>query len=233
MTKLFFFVLLFPVVVLCQTDYEKAEKLFRQEKYQLARPIFENYLKESPNNLKTLEYLGDIEGNSKSWDKTIFYYDKLKKLKPSEANYYYKYGGALGMKAKDGGAFVAIGLIGDMRRSFEKAIALNPKHIDARWALIEYYLQLPGFVGGSEKKAQRYANELLVISPVDGYLAKGHIDEYFEHLKSAERNYIKAVEVGGSKMTYERLAELYKYKLHLPEKAKSVLDEYVKKNQIK
>jgi hypothetical protein len=35
--------------------------------------------------------------------------------------------------------------------------------------------------GGSEKKAQRYADELIKLSPVDGYLSKAHIDEYFEH----------------------------------------------------
>ena len=53
------------------------------------------------NHLKSLEYLGDIEGANKSWDKAMTYYDKLRKLKPSEANYHYKYGGCLGMKAKE------------------------------------------------------------------------------------------------------------------------------------
>ena len=43
-------------------------------------------------------------------------------------------------------------MIGEVRDSFEKAIALNPKHIEARWALIELNLQLPGIVGGSESK---------------------------------------------------------------------------------
>jgi hypothetical protein len=47
---------------------------------------------------------------------------------------------------------------------FEKAISLNPKHIESCWALIELYIQLPGIVGGSESKAIKYSNELLRLS---------------------------------------------------------------------
>lgn len=231
MKKLLFIVLLLPTLLFSQTNYEKAEKLFAQEKYTLAKPIFETALKEFPNNIKTIEYLGDIAGHTKDWDKAIFYYQKLKTLKPNEANYYYKYGGALGMKAQTGGKWVAIRLVGDIRESFEKALQLNPNHIEARWALIEYYLQLPAFVGGSERKAQRYSNELFKISPVDGYLSKAHIDEYFKRYKNAEKNYIKAIEVGDSKVAYDKLAELYREKLNQPEKALQVLQNYQGKNK--
>jgi Tfp pilus assembly protein PilF len=231
MKKLFCIVFLMPVMLFSQSNYEKAEKLFEQEKYTLAKPIFENALKDSPNNIKTIEYLGDIASHTDDWDTAAEYYEKLKKLKPNEADYYFKYGGALGMRAQTGGKWVAIRLIGDIKESLEKAIQIDPNHIEARWAMIEYYLQLPGFIGGSEKKAQRYANELYAISPVDGYLAKAHIDEYFKRYKNAEKNYIKAIEVGGSKLTYERLAKLYKEKLYQPEKAIKVLENYQAKNK--
>ena len=218
-------------MIFSQTNYEKAEKLFVQEKYTLAKPIFETALKDSPNNLKTIEYLGDIASYSKDWENAAVYYEKLKILKPNNADYYFKYGGALGMQAQTGGKWVAIRLIGDIKSSFEKALTLNPNHIEARWALIEYYLQLPAFVGGSERKAQRYSNELLKISPVDYYLSKAHIDEYFKRYKNAEQNYIKAIQVGGSKLTYDRLAQLYKGKLNQPEKALEVLKNYQEKNK--
>jgi tetratricopeptide (TPR) repeat protein len=221
--------LLFPLMLISQTNFEKGEKLFLQEKYALAKPIFESILIENPNHLKTLEYLGDIEGDSKSWDRAMIYYGKLKRLKPKEANYYYKYGGCLGMKAKEANKFVALGMIGEIKASFEKAIVLNPKHIEARWALIQLYLELPGIVGGSERKATKYANELSQLSPVDGYLAKGHIAEYFDRFQEAEKNYKKAIEVGGSKNTYQKLANLYKYKLNQPQKAKEVMETFSRK----
>ena len=231
MKKFLFIVLLVPTLIFSQTNYEKAVKLFNQGKYALAKPLFEDVLAEIPNHLKTLEYLGDIEGNNKSWDKAMIYYGKLKNLNPSNANYYYKFGGCLGMKAQECNKFKALGMINDIKSNFEKAIQLNPNHVEARWALIELYLQLPGIVGGSERKAEKYANELLKISLVDGYLAKGHIAEYFDRYKDAEKNYNKAISVSGSKTSYQKLADLYKNKMNQPEKAKTVLENYQERNK--
>ena len=129
------------------------------------------------------------------------------------------------MKAKESNKFKALGLISEVKSSFEKAISLNPKHIEARLALVELYLQLPGIVGGSEKKALLYANEIAQISAVDGYLSKGHIAEYFGRFKEAEVQYKKAVEISKSKNAYRILANLYKNKMGQPEKAKSILEE--------
>ena len=214
-----------------QSDFEKAEKLFKADKMDQAELVFESVLRSNPSDLKTIEYLGDIAGHDKSWDKAIGYYKKLKQLKPSVANYHYKYGGALGMKAKDSNKFKALGMIDEVKASFEKAISLNPKHIESRWALIELYIQLPGIVGGSESKAIKYSNELLRLSPVDGYLSRGHIEEYFKRYKVAEQLYKKAISVGGSRTSYQKLANLYKTKMRDPEKAKSILETYSKKNQ--
>jgi hypothetical protein len=38
------------------------------------------------------------------------------------------------MKAKDSNKFKALGMIDEVKSSFEKAISLNPKHIESRWA---------------------------------------------------------------------------------------------------
>ena len=220
-----------PVMMWGQSDFEKAEKLYKADKMDQAELVFESVLKSNPSDLKTIEYLGDIAGHDKLWDKAIGYYKKLKQLKPSEANYHYKYGGALGMKAKDSNKFKALGMIDEVKASFEKAITLNSKHIEARWALIELYIQLPRIVGGSESKAIKYSNELLRLSPVDGYLSRGHIEEYFKRYRSAEQQYKKAIMAGGSKTSYQKLASLYKNKMRDPEKAKTVLETYNKKNQ--
>jgi tetratricopeptide (TPR) repeat protein len=220
-----------PMMMWGQSDFEKAEKLYKANKIEQAELVFESVLKSNPSDLKTIEYLGDIAGQNKSWDKAIVYYKKLKQLKPSEANYHYKYGGALGMKAKESNKFKALGMIDEVKGSFEKAISINPKHIESRWALIELYIQLPGIVGGSESKAIKYSNELLRLSPVDGYLSRGHIEEYFKRYKVAEQLYKKAISVGGSRTSYQKLANLYKTKMRDPEKAKSILETYSKKNQ--
>ena len=214
-----------------QTEFEKGEKLFLDGNYAQAKPVLESFVKSHAEHLQALEYLGDIHGHAKQWDQALFYYQKLKTLRPRIAEYHYKYGGVLGMIAKESNKFKALGMIGDIRGAFEKAIALNPKHIEARWALIELYLQLPGIVGGSESKANGYANQLMQLSPVDGNLAKGHISEYFERYADAETYYKRAIAAGKSKTTYEKLANLYKNKMNQPEKAKALLADYKKNLQ--
>ncbi len=200
-------------------DFNQAEVLFQQKKYALAKPIFEKIIKEEPHNYKAIEYLGDIAGHQKKWDEALKYYEKLKKVDSKNANYHYKFGGVLGMKARDGSRFAALSLLDDVENAFLTAVTLDSKHVDARWALIEYYLQVPGILGGSEKKAQKYADELVVISPVDGYLARGHIQEHFSRYLKAEPEYKKAFEIGQSTTTYQKLYNLYKNKLSQSKKA--------------
>ena len=171
--------------------------------------MFESYLRAHPNDRKTKEYLGDIAGYTKDWDTAIDHYEDLVEVDDTNANYHFKYGGALGMKALSINRLRAATYIGDIKEHFERAASLDSKHIEVRWALVEFYMQLPGIIGGSEKKATKYANQLLKISPVDGYLANGYIAEYDERPADAERFYKKAIDIGGSPHTYEKLAEHY------------------------
>ena len=222
--------LLFPLMLLSQSSFDRAQKLYEEGKLEQSQSIFHIILKKDPSNLKVNEYLGDIAGQYKSWDEAIKYYGKLKELKASEANFYYKYGGALGMKALTVNKFKALGMIDEIKGSFEKAIELDSRHIGARWALIELYIKLPRIVGGSESKAIKYSKELLKLSPVDGYMSIGRIDEYYKRYKAAELQYKKAIAVGSSAASYQMLADLYKNKMGQTEKAKTVMEEFRNKS---
>jgi len=214
--------------MMAETDFDKAEKLYQQEKWQQAKSLFESYLKENPNNFKAIEYLGDIAGHQKKWDEAIKQYRILKNQFPKTANYFYKYGGALGMKAKSVNKFKALGMIDEVENSFLTAAKLDSKHIDSRWALVILYIELPGIVGGSETKANKYAEELMNLSKVDGYLSKGYIDEYFNRYSKAETSYIKAHEIGNSKTTFQKLYNLYTNKLKDRTKAQKLKEQFEK-----
>jgi len=209
-----------------QSNFEKAEKLYHAKKYDEARVVFEEVLKSKPSDIKTIEYLGEITAHQKAWIKGAEYFKKLKELKPTEADYFYKYGGCLAMRAMEVNRLKALGMVGEMKESFEKAIVLDPKHLPARWALIEIYLQLPGIFGGSESKAILYSNQLAQLSPVDGYLSKGRIDVYFKRYTAAEKNFIKAHEIGKSKTTFQKLYNLYLNNLKDTKKAKELKQKF-------
>lgn len=205
MNRIVFFLFIYPMMLLSQTNFDKGLQLMEAGKTEQARIMFESVLKENPSHIKSLEYLGDLAGQNKSWDKAIMYYQKIKQLQPNNADFHYKYGGALGMKAKIVNKFKALAMIDEIKSSFEKAVSLDQKHAASRWGLVMFYLELPGIVGGSESKAVAYSNELMRLSPLEGYLSKGYIEEFFGRNKKAELNYSKALELTNSKLAFQKL----------------------------
>ena len=228
MKFLSFLLLFISLNSFAESNFEKAEKLFQQEKWDQAKVLFEDCIKQNPKDYKSIEYLGDIAGHQKRWEDAIGYYKTLKIQFPKTANYWYKYGGALGLKAKSVSKFKALGMIDEVENAFLTAAKLDPKHVESRWALVMLYIELPGIVGGSEKKANKYADELMQISKVDGYLSKGYIDEYFERYIQAEKNYLKAHEIGNSKTTFKKLYNLYLNKLKNKAKANQLKEQFEK-----
>ncbi|WP_072349831.1 hypothetical protein [Flavobacteriaceae bacterium A100] len=229
MSKLIFF-FLFPLLSFSQQSIVFAEELLQKKEYIKAEVTLFDYLNENPNDLKGIELYGDAFSYQKKWDEAITQYDKLVAAKPEVANYHYKYGGALGMKALSVNKLMALSMIGDVKEAFLTAAKLDSKHIDTRWALVELYMQLPGIIGGSLSKSLQYANELEAISKVDGYLAKGYIYEYDSSPELAEKYYKKAIKVGGSLTCYEKLSAFYE-KENQPEKALATIEASHEKHQ--
>ena len=218
-----------PTFIFSQSIVIEVNQLFQQKQFVKAEEITSSYVLQNPNDLKVIELLGDAYGHQKKWDEAIKQYKKLVETSKNNANYHYKYGGALGMKALEVNKFKALGMIGDVKEAFLKAAELDPEHIEARWALVELYMQLPGIIGGSKKKSLKYADELEQFSRVDGYLAKGYIYEYDKESKLAETFYKKAIEVGGSLTCYDKLTNLYETEKE-PQKAIANIEEAYEKH---
>jgi len=154
MKKLLAFLLFCCASSFSQTSFQKGKVFFEGRHYDQAEKVLLQVSKADPSYEQATEYLGEIQCLKKKWDAALPYFSKLKSMDRLSADYQYKYGGVLGMIAKESNCFHALSLVDDIKASFEKAIELNPKHIEARWALVELYLQLPGIVGGSEKKSE-------------------------------------------------------------------------------
>lgn len=219
--KLFIYLMISSfVMTLNANDFEKGKQLFQAHQWDEAKDCFERFLKSNPNHIQTMEYLGDIFGKKKNWDKALVYYRKIKDFQPKNAHYQYKYGGALGMKAKETNKFKALGMLDEVEASFLKAAELDPKHVDTRLALVVFYMELPTFIGGSETKARIYANQVQSISPIDGFIAFGTIEEYKNQYKKAEQLYLKAYQSKKNEKSFQKLYDLYINKLKDANKAK-------------
>lgn len=209
MKKIVLGLVFFPLFLIGQTSLTEAQKLIESKQFYKAEKVLILFVNNNPDNIQATELLGDAFGYQKKWDEAITQYKLLVEAKPTEANFHYKYGGALGMKALNVSKIRAIGIIGDVKEAFLKAAQLDPNHVDTRWALVELYMQLPGIIGGSKSKSFKYANELEKLSKVDGYLAKGYIYEYDKEPELAEKFYKLAIKEGGSITCYDKLTKFY------------------------
>ncbi|OEJ99307.1 hypothetical protein A8C32_09070 [Flavivirga aquatica] len=224
-------ILLFPIVAICQsTNLDEVDVYFKKKEFKKAESLITKYLKTHPDNIKALELLGDTYGHQKKWDDAIKQYKKLVDKNQNSANYHYKHGGALGMKALSINKIKALGIIGDVKSAFLKAAELDSNHIESRWALVELYMQLPAIIGGSKEKSLHYAAELENLSKVDGYLAKGYVYEYDDEPELAEKYYKLAIKEGGSLNCFNKLTSFYK-KENKPEKAIKNIEEAQQKLQ--
>ena len=160
-----------------QNVLERVDSLIQHKAYAKAEKELSTYLIQHKTNLKAMELLGDTYAYQDQWDSAIEVYAHLAEIKPKDAQIHYKLGGAMGMKALSVNKIRALAYVGGIKSALSKAIALDSSHIIAHWALIEFHMALPVIVGGSSKKALKYAKHLEQISEVDGYLAKGYIYE--------------------------------------------------------
>ena len=80
-------------------------------------------------------------------------------------------GDAYGLTAQSAGLFSQMGWAKKCQAEYEKAVELDPKNIDARWSLMEYDRQAPGFVGGGTDKALAQAQEIKKLDEHRGRLA--------------------------------------------------------------
>lgn len=228
--KYLFILFVIPSCILAQSNLDEARQYISEKQYLKAEQLLVSYIQENANDKQGIELLGDAYSYQEKWDEAITNYEKLTRVESNNANYHYKHGGAMAMKALSVSKLKALGIIGDVKDAFLRAAELDPTHIDTRWALVELYMQLPAIIGGSMSKSLQYADELEQLSKVDGYLAKGYIYEYDDEPELAETYYKLAIEVGGSITCYDKLSTLYE-KQKQPEKAISTIEASGRQHQ--
>jgi tetratricopeptide (TPR) repeat protein len=94
-------------------------------------------------------------------------------IDPKSSVYHEWLGRAYGEKADHSSMFSALGLARKTHKEFEVAVELDAKNFAARQALIEYYCDAPGIVGGGEEKAKPEIEKLQATDASEGHFAAG------------------------------------------------------------
>lgn len=140
-------------------------------------------------------------------------------LQPNNSMAYLWLGRALGRKTEKANAVEAAFLVGDVRNEFERAVALDPKNLEARSDLMEFYLDAPSSFGGGIDKAQVQAEAMAKLDPAKGHWARARIAEKQKQYEVARREYRAAVEAKPTSKGYEKDLEKFLRK-HGSERAK-------------
>ncbi len=100
--------------------------------------------------------------------------------------YYLRLGEAYGRQAEDASMFKAMRLVKKIRSSFQRAVELDPDNLDARDALLSYYIGAPGIAGGSKEKGLVQAQEIAERDQQRGRLAFARVFIAQDDIEKAE-----------------------------------------------
>jgi tetratricopeptide (TPR) repeat protein len=105
-------------------------------------------------------YLGRLALQREDHEKATGHLEKAVALNPMDARHHHRLGDAYGLAARKASFFSQMGLARKCKASYEKAVELDPKSLDARFALLGFYQQAPGIAGGGMDKAHAQAQEI-------------------------------------------------------------------------
>lgn len=97
------------------------------------------------------------------------------KAHASDGRVWWWAGRAYGQQAMQANVLMMPKWAGRTRDAFEKAVELEPGHIEARYDLMSYYLMAPGIVGGGRDKAEAQAAAIAALDPSMGKLAEARL----------------------------------------------------------
>jgi len=140
-----------------------------------ARALLEPRVKRDPADAEAAALLARVRIEFQDFDAAVPLAETATKLDGGNADYHAILAEAVGRAAEHASVFKQLGMARRFRQEEELAISLNPKNIDAREGLIEYYLNAPAIAGGDRKKADQVAEDIARLDTAAGFLARATI----------------------------------------------------------
>jgi tetratricopeptide (TPR) repeat protein len=173
-------------------EVESAVGLYNHGEYRQAADAFSKLCREHPEDGGLRVWLGKSYLKLRRWDDAVRELEKAVTADPQNGTYHLWLARAIGKKAEHAFLFSAFGLARRARKEFETASELAPDDLDARFDLLEFYIQAPGIVGGGRSKAEAQAQEIAKRSPRLGYTARADIFREKEEWDKARSELVEA-----------------------------------------
>lgn len=169
-----------------------AEALMDAGHWKRARAIVEPLAQRQPDDAQAAYLLsrirlafGDAPGAQKLAESAVAKDEK-------NARYQYQLAEACIAQTDNAGMFKAMSLSRCARKAWEVAMALDPKFLEPRESLAEYYAQAPGMAGGDKAKAREMADAIGTINPARGHLTRAQIALAEKQPEKAAASFVEA-----------------------------------------
>lgn len=191
------------------TDLTNAVQLFKAKRYEKARALLQTVLAADGGDAEAHYYLGRTYFELCEYNKAVRHSKKAVELESDNADHHFWLGRTYGAKARQSNRFKQALLAPKIRRAFERAVALNPKHIGGRTGLGNFYLQAPAFMGGDINKAYVQARVLIELAETGGRVLLARVYEKDGEPDLAEVEYKNIEEALGESPDAYQLFENY------------------------
>lgn len=184
----------------------------------------------NPNDAESAYLLSRVKHAFGDLDAALKAAEKSVELNGNSAEYHANLADIVGDMAGTAGMFKGLSLAHRFKREAEAAIAIDPKNIDAREGLVDFYLDAPGIAGGDKQKAREIAEEIVKLDATRGYLMRARVAQSEKNLAKQEEALLEAVKANPKHYSaHVRLAEFYlSDKVNKPDLAEKEAREAVK-----
>jgi tetratricopeptide (TPR) repeat protein len=158
------------------------------------------------------------------WNRAESSCKKAIALDPDNSRFHLWLGRVYGEKADRANFMAAAGLAGKVRGEFECAVQLNPKDVEARLDLAEFYVDAPGIVGGGEQKAREQAQFIRTLDSGREHWIYARIAEKKKDFATAEQEYRQYIEISkGDAEAWLNLALFFRHQKRFDEMEQAIV----------
>jgi tetratricopeptide (TPR) repeat protein len=163
--------------------------LMKAKKYAEVERVASAKLAQDPANANAMVARTDAilaGGGEARVDEAVKQAEKCVATQPANAACHVSLGKALGSKAMLGGMMAAMSHAGTIRDAFKKAVELDPRNVEARFGLLQFYMMAPSIAGGGTGKAETLTAQTVAINPEAAKLMQAKLDLAADKLAKAE-----------------------------------------------
>lgn len=176
-----------------QGDLASIKALVDGGHFDRAKPAIDAWVGQHPNDAEALALQAQVRLVFKDLDGALVAAEKAVALAPKGAAIRYRLAEIVGEQTSSAGVLRQYGLARRFKREAEAVLTLDPNHVDAMAALMEYHVRAPGIVGGDTKVAQQLLAAIKRVNPCRGFLAEYRLLQLDKKTDSPEPYYVKAM----------------------------------------